>query len=167
MSVETLGQAFLYALTLLVMLFSLVGLVLPIYPGLVVIWLAALAYGLLFRLFDGTGILIFSLMTLLMLLGGVIDNIIIASKTRQGGASWLSLILAFLAAVIVSLLFTPLVGIVAAPAVLFVSEYFRLKRDAAQAWQRVKEMIIGWGLAQGARVLIGVVMVALWLLWAR
>lgn len=165
MSVTFLGQTFFYTLTLLVMLFSLVGLILPIYPGLVVIWLAALIYGLLFRLFDGTGIVIFSLMTLLMLLGGVIDNIIIVARARQGGAAWLSLILAVLAAVLLSLVFTPLVGIVAAPAVLFLSEYLRLKQDAAQAWQRVKEMIVGWGLAQGVRLLVGLIMIGLWVFW--
>ncbi len=165
MSPEQFGQAFLYALTLLVMLFSLVGLILPIYPGLVVIWLTALIYGLVRGLFDGMGILIFALITLLMLIGSVIDNVIIAAKARQGGASWLSLFLAFVAGVIVSFLLTPLLGLLAAPGTLFLSEYLRLGRDASQAWQRFKAMVSGWGMAQAMRFLLGLGMIGLWLLW--
>lgn len=100
-----------------------------------------------------------------MIVGSVIDNLIIAAKSRQGGASWLSIALAFLAGVIASLLFTPLLGLLAAPATLFLVEYLRLNRDADQAWQRFKAMIGGWGLAQGIRFLIGLAMIALWLLW--
>lgn len=152
-------------LTLAVMVFSLLGLLLPIYPGLVVIWLAALVYGLVAGAFHGAGWFIFALLTLLMLIGSWIDNLIIAAKARQGGASWLSILLAFLAGVIVSAALTPLAGFLAAPGVLFLVEYFRLGRDAAQAWVRFKALVTGWGISLAIRFLIGLGMIGLWLYW--
>ncbi len=159
-------QAIFRILTLLLMLLSLFGLLLPIYPGLVVIWLLALVYGLFNSLFDLQGFLLFSVITLLMIAGSVIDNLIIAARTRQQGASWLSLFLSFAAGVVVSLMLTPLLGLPATLMVLFLVEYVRSGRNADQAWMRFKAMLSGWGLAQGARFLIGLVMIALWVLWA-
>jgi uncharacterized protein YqgC (DUF456 family) len=160
------AQAIFRVLALLIMLFSLFGLILPIYPGLVVIWLMALIEGLLNRRFDLQGMLLFGLITLLMITGSVIDNVIIAARTRQQGASWLSLFLSFAVGVIVSLIFTPLLGLPATLLALFLAEYVRSSRDAGQAWMRFKAMLGGWGLAQGVRFLIGLGMILLWVLWA-
>jgi uncharacterized protein YqgC (DUF456 family) len=160
------AQAIFRVLTLLIMLFSLFGLILPIYPGLVVIWLMALIEGLLNRRFDRQGMLLFGLITLLMITGSVIDNVIIAARTRQQGASWLSLFLSFAVGVIVSLIFTPLLGLPATLLALFLAEYVRSGCDAGQAWMRFKAMLGGWGLAQGVRFLIGLGMILLWVLWA-
>ena len=53
-------------LTTLTMLFGLFGLVIPIFPGNVVMWLAALIYGLVFG-FGRLGGVMFAIITLLML----------------------------------------------------------------------------------------------------
>jgi hypothetical protein len=73
--------------------------------------------------------------------------------------------MAFIAGVIASIFFTPIVGLIAAPLGLYVAEYRRLKnRD--DAWKSTKTYMIGWGWAFGARFAVGVVMIGLWMLWA-
>ncbi|NTU56372.1 MAG: DUF456 domain-containing protein, partial [Anaerolineales bacterium] len=69
------------------------------------------------------------------------------------------------AGIVVSIFFTPLVGLVAAPAGLFLAELNRLKnRD--EAIKSTKAYMIGWGWAFAARFLIGLTMIGLWMLWA-
>jgi uncharacterized protein YqgC (DUF456 family) len=60
---------FLQAATATVMIISLFGLLIPIYPGLTVIWAASLVYGILvgFKALGWVAWLIFIVITLLML----------------------------------------------------------------------------------------------------
>jgi hypothetical protein len=78
---------------------------------------------------------------------------------------WSSILLAFGVGIVASLFFTPLVGLVAAPAGLFLAELRRLQnRDAA--WNSTRAYMIGWGWAFGARFVIGLMITGLWMLWA-
>ncbi len=158
----------LQTLTLAFMLIGLFGLVVPVFPGLVVIWLASLVY-LFFENLAGQvttlGWVIFSVMAVLMLVGNVLDNIIIARKMREHTIPWGVIGIAFLAGILVSLLLTPLVGIVASPLALFLAELYRLK-DRAKAWASTKAWLVGFGWSFLARFGIGVVMIGLWLFWA-
>jgi hypothetical protein len=84
---------------------------------------------------------------------------------RDHYVPWGSILLAFVAGVIASLFFTPLIGLVAAPAALFLAELRRLKnRD--EAITSTKAYMVGWGWAFGARFMIGVIMIGAWMLWA-
>ncbi len=74
---------------------------------------------------------LFALITLLMLGGNIVDNIIIAKQVREKEVPWSSIIIGFLAGIIASIFFTPLVGILAAPFGLFAAEYYRLKNCKA------------------------------------
>src|SRR3990172_6492428 len=85
--VEPWAEVSSFGLTLLFMLIGLVGLVIPIFPGILVIWLAALGYGVVTG-FTTLGTILFVLITLLMLFGVTIDNILMGAGARQGGASW-------------------------------------------------------------------------------
>jgi uncharacterized protein len=159
---------FLDILTLAIMLLCLVGLIMPIFPGLVVMWLFALVYALLQSLagrMTGWDWLLFALITILMLVGSVVDNIIIARKMRDHFIPWGSIIFAFAASLIASIFFTPLIGLAATPLALFVAEFRRLK-DRDLAITSTKAYMIGWGWAFGARFLIGLVMIGFWMLWA-
>lgn len=155
-------------LTIAVLLTGLVGLVMPVFPGLVVMWLATLVYALLQgaagRMTNWDWFL-FGLITVLMLVGNVVDNLIIARKMRDRFIPWSSIIFAFAASIIASIFFTPLIGLVAAPVALFVAEMRRLKnRDEAIA--STKAYMVGWGWAFGVRFLIGLGMIGFWMLWA-
>src|SRR4030095_8129812 len=99
---------------------------------------------------------LFAIITVLMVFGNIIDNVIIARKMRDRYIPWSPIIWAFAAGLVASLFFTPLVGLVAAPLGLFVAEVSRLK-DRSQAIESTKAYMIGWGWAFGARFLIGLV----------
>ncbi len=161
-------QVALETLTLFALLVGLVGLIVPVFPGLTVMWLATLVYALIQGAADkmtGWDWFAFAIITLLMIVGNIVDNLIIAAKMRDQFIPWSSILLAFAAGIVVSIFFTPLVGLVAAPAGLFLAELNRLKnRD--EAIKSTKAYMIGWGWAFAARFLIGLTMIGLWMLWA-
>ena len=151
-------------LTLLTLLFGLFGLIIPIFPGNVVMWLASLVYGLVFG-FGRFGGVVFAIITLLMLVAVSADNILMGARAREEGASWGSIILALVAGVIGTVIFPPIGGLIAAPLMLYLLEFQRLK-DEALARQVVKALLTGWGLAFIVRFGIGILMFALWSAWA-
>jgi len=165
---QFLLQVALETLTLFALLIGLVGLIVPVFPGLTVMWLATLIYALIQNAagkMTGWDWFAFIIITLLMIGGNIVDNIIIARKMRDQFIPWTSILLAFAAGIIASLFFTPLIGLVAAPLGLFLAELNRLKnRD--EAIKSTKAYMIGWGWAFGARFIIGITMIGSWMLWA-
>jgi uncharacterized protein YqgC (DUF456 family) len=157
-------QVSVQAIALFIMLVGLVGLIIPIFPGLVVIWLTTLGYGLATG-FTLKGWIIFGALTILAIVGNVIDNILMGTKARQSGASWLSIGLGILAGIVGSLAFPPFGGIIGAPLILFLAEFMRL-RQAHQALNSVGALLIGWGWSFVVRFMIGLLMIGLWMIWA-
>jgi len=152
------------AITLTAMLVGL--LVIPILPGLVIIWVAALGYGLAAG-FGTLGWVIFAILTVLMLAGSVIDNILMGARAHKEGAPWWAILLAMLAAIAGNFVIpVPILGgILAALLTLFVIEWIR-RRDWQKALASLKGMLIGWGWAFAIRFIIGMIMIGLWLIWA-
>jgi hypothetical protein len=154
--------------TLFILLVGLVGLIVPVFPGLVIMWLSTLIYAIIQSAADkmtGWDWFLFVIITLLMIVGSIADNIIIARKMRDHFIPWSSILFAFAAGIIVSLFFTPLVGLIAAPTTLFLAERHRLQnRD--EAWASTKAYLTGWGWAFGARFIIGLTIIGSWMLWA-
>jgi len=165
---ELFLQFLLEFLTLFALIVGLLGLIVPVFPGLVVMWLGTLVYAILQNSagnMTGWKWFMFGIITLLMIGGSIVDNLIIAYKMRDKYIPWSSILFAFAAGIIASLFFTPLIGLVAAPVGLFLAESRRLKdRDAAV--DSTKAYMIGWGWAFGVRFLIGLVMIGFWMLWA-
>ena len=153
----------IHILTFLTMLFGLFGLIIPIFPGNVVMWLAALVYGLVFG-FGRLGGIIFAVITLLMFVAVLADNVLMGAKAREKGAAWGSIILALIAGIIGTIVLPPIGGIIAAPLVLYLMEMQRLD-DSEEAKKVVKALLIGWGLAFVVRFGIGILMFALWGIW--
>lgn len=151
-------------LTILTMLVGLFGLIIPIFPGNVVMWLAALIYGLVFG-FGKLGGILFAVISILMLVAVSADNFLMGAKAREKGADWGSIILALLAGIIGTMIFPPIGGLIAAPLVLYLMERRRLGNDD-EAKVVVKALLTGWGLAFLVRFGIGVVMFGLWGAWA-
>jgi uncharacterized protein YqgC (DUF456 family) len=147
----------------LIMAVGLFGMVVPIYPGVVIIWAAALIHGL------ATGFLtlevwVLVVITLLAIVGTLVDNFLMGGKARQAGASWISIGGALLAGVIGTFAFPPMGGLIAAPTLLFLLEFARL-RDSTEAWDITKGLLTGWGLSFVARFIIGLVMILIWAVW--
>lgn len=151
------------ALIYLIMAFGLVGMVIPVYPGVVIIWAAALVHGLVTG-FAVLEIWVLVLLTLLMIAGTLVDNVLMGGKARQSGASWLAIALALVSGLAGTFLFPPFGGIIASPLVLFVLEVIR-HRDSALAWQTTRSLLSGWGLSFLARLAVGLIMILIWALW--
>ena len=168
MTPELFLQVILETFTLFVLIVGLLGLIVPVFPGLTVMWLGTLVYALIQSAagkMTGWDWFLFALITVLMIVGNIVDNIIIARKMRDKYIPWSSILLAFAAGIIASLFFTPLIGLVAAPLGLFLAEVGRLKNKEA-AIESTKAYMIGWGWAFGARFIIGLMITGFWMLWA-
>jgi uncharacterized protein len=162
------SEVILQTLTLSVLIVGLLGLLIPVFPALVVMWLATLIYALIENAAGRMAWidwLLFALITALMLFGSVIDNIIIARKMRGQSIPWGSIAMAFLAGIIASVFLTPLIGMVASPLSLFGVEYLRL-HDRKLAFTSAKTYMIAWGWSFAAVFGVGILMIILWLLWA-
>ena len=150
--------------TALILLIGAVTLVIPVLPGLVVIWAGALFYGIVTG-FHPAGVIIFIILTLIMLAGTVIDYWVMGASVRQSGTSWLAMGLALLAGILGMIFLPPIGGLVGALLVLFLVELIRLK-DWRKALISARGMIFGLGWSTLSRIGFGLVMIILWILWA-
>ena len=157
-------SASIFWICLVFMLVGLFGLVIPIFPGIVVIWLAVLAYGLVTG-FTTLGWILFVLISILLVVGVTIDNILMNAKAHKEGAAWSSLILGMLAGILGTIFLPPLGGIIAAPLAILLIEYVR-QQDFNKALRTLRGLLIGWGMSFVVRFFIGLVMIGLWLAWA-
>jgi uncharacterized protein YqgC (DUF456 family) len=153
----------LFVLTQAVILVGLFGLIVPVFPGVVIIWLATLGYGAV-KGFSTLGIVLFVIITLLMVGGTLVDNVLMGAGARKQGASWSTIIVALVAGVLGTLFFPPIGGLIAAPLAVLALEYLRSK-DINQAWNALKGLAAGWGMSFVARFAIGLVMMGLWWAW--
>jgi hypothetical protein len=150
--------------TLVFMLVGLFGLIIPIFPGIAVIWLAALGYGVITG-FTTLGWVLFAVITVLFIIGAIIDNVLMSAKAHKEGAAWYTIALGVLAGILGTILFPPFGGLIAAPLALFILEYIR-QRDLKRAFATLRGLAIGWGSAFVVRFLIGAAMIGVWLVWA-
>jgi uncharacterized protein len=157
------GLAGLRIVALAVMLFGLFSLLIPVLPGLVIIWVPVLVYGLVTGFNLASGIL-FALITMLMIAGSLVDNVIMGARAKVQGASWLAIGVSLVAGLLGSLAFPPFGGLIAALIGLFAVEMLRLK-DLKRAMESTKSMAIGCGWAAVIRFGMGVVMILLWGAW--
>jgi hypothetical protein len=161
---QTIGNVTVHILAGLTMVVGWLSLLIVIVPGLVIMWVGALGYGI-FTGFDTTGWIIFAIMTILMVVGSLIDNFLMGASARQKGASWWSLGAAWVGAIIGTIVLPPIGGLIFALLALFLVEYFRLK-DSKQAFDSSTSLATGCGWAVGVRLVIGFIMLILWILWA-
>ena len=153
-----------FGLTLFFMLVGLFGLLVPFFPGVELIWVTALVYGLV----NGFGTLggwMFALITLVGVTATVSDNILMMAGARQKGAAWKSLLLGLLGGMVGTVLIPPWGGLIGAPLAVFLFEYYRL-RDWKQAWTALRGLAVGWLTGVAVRFLLAAAMIGLWLIWS-
>ena len=163
-----LGELLLRSVVLTFMLVGLFGLIIPIFPGIIVIWLAALAYAVTEAMAGNMSIwswLLFVLVTILMIAGNFVDNIIMTKKLRETGTPWLSIAIGFVAGIVSSFFLTPFAALFITPLALYLAEYHRL-RNGREAIRSAKGWLIGFGWSFLAMFGIGVLMILVWILWA-
>ncbi len=158
------GQLLLNGLTLIALIFSLLSLFFPLFPGLIVMWLALLPYISIQALMGnmhGSSWLVFAIITVLMLGGSVADIFIIDDHLREKQVPGSSVFWSFMAGIIVSLFFTALIGVLASLVGFYMAELSRLKNEN-KAFDSTKALLIGWGRSIALQMGIGVVMIVLW-----
>jgi len=145
------------------MLVGLVGIVVPVLPGLVLIWLGALGYGLLAG-WGGSGPWLFALITLLGAAGTGAEIWVTSAGARVAGASMWS-VAAGVALALFGIVFFNLVGAVIGLVVgTLVAEYYRL-RDWRKAITSAGGTAAGCGVSYGVKMLLGLMMIGAWVAW--
>ena len=114
---------------------------------------------------DGWDWLLFALITVLAVIGSFVDNVILATKLRETGTPWRSILIGMGAGLVSSFLVTPIGALVVTPLALYAAEYLRL-RDKGAALRTTQAFLIGWGWTFLALFVIGVTMIGLWGVWA-
>ena len=140
---------------------GLVGLVVPVLPGLALMWAAVGVWALL----DGGGAwrwATFGVVTILALVGVVAALTLSGRKATGAGAPWWALVMAVIGA-IAGFIMIPLVGIVVGGiAGLWLAELIRL-RDPRSAWDTTWEALQGYGLGTVVQMVAGVAIVLVWI----
>lgn len=141
-----------------VMLAGLVGAVVPGVPGLVVIWLAGLAWAL-FE--DGSGPWVVLGVLTALLTVGTVAGYAVPAKTLGGQVPRSTLVLGVLGAV-VGMFVIPVVGLpIGGVAAVYAAER-RRTRSHGPAWASTKLALRGFGLGILVEVLAGLLMVGAW-----
>ena len=153
----------IFGVTQFFMLVGLFGSIVPVFPGPFIMWLSALGYGLASG-FTPVGIVLFILITIIVIVAGLVDNIFMGAGARRSGASWTSIILALIAGVVGTIVFPPFGGIIAAPLTVLIVEYLR-RRDLDAAWLALRGLASGWGMSFLIRFSLGLLMMILWWVW--
>ena len=166
----TLGNIFsdanltLTVITLVVMLSGLFSLIIPIMPGLLIIWVAALGYGI-FAGFSKLGWIMIGVITLFGIGGELAEHLLMGTKAHKGGAPWWVVIIVLIVAIAGNFVIPILGGILAGVLALFTIEYLRLE-DADKAWSATRGLLVGFAWGFAARFTAGLLMIGTWCFWA-
>ena len=143
------------------MVVGLVGVLLPVVPGLALVWAVGLAWVLL----DGGGAArwtVFALMTVVLLAGTVAKHALPARSAHTSGAPRSTLLLGALGAV-VGFFVIPVIGlVVGGVGAVFAAELNRLG-DRRSAWISTRAVLVGIGIGVLIELTAGVVAVLVWL----
>jgi uncharacterized protein YqgC (DUF456 family) len=150
-------------ITGIVMLIGLLGVLLPIFPDMIVMIGAALGYGLLVG-WGETGVWFFGAIAFLGLAGIAADIWVSGMGGRIGGASYKSILVGIVLGMIGFIFLTPLGGLAILLLATFLMEYVR-QGDAEKAIKGMLGIGIGYGASFVVKLLIGLVMMVLWVLW--
>jgi|HigsolmetaAR206D_1030411.scaffolds.fasta_scaffold00681_21 hypothetical protein len=141
---------------------GVVGVLLPIVPGLILCWLGVLVWALFG---DGSGVgpwVVFALTTLVALLGSVVKYLWPGRNLRRAGVSNLSLLAGGVLG-IVGFFVVPVVGLVLGFVLgLWLAELARL-RDLRLAWPATRQALHAVGLALLIELATALVVAGIWL----
>lgn len=156
-------DAFGIALIAVAMLAGLVGTLLPVIPGLPIVWGAALVYGLAAG-FEGIGTVAFSLITVVAALGMVAALVLPHRRVAASGVPR-STVVAGLLGGIVGFFVIPVIGLpIGAIAAVMAKETARTS-DSSAAWATTKNMIVGFGFGVLLELGAALIVVAIWAGW--
>ena len=154
------------ALVLLVavaMVVGAVGTVVPLVPGISLVWGAGLVYGL-GEGFGAVGAGAFAAMTVLAAAATVAGYVVPKRRATGAGASgrsvWLGIIGAVVGAFTVPVVGLPLGGVLG----IYVGEYLRTS-DTSASWRATRATVAGFGIAALVQFGAALAMIAAWVAW--
>ena len=151
------------ALVALVMAVGLVGTFVPLLPGLLLVWLAAVGYGVVAG-FGVAGWIAMTLITVLFI-GGTVAKLVISKRRASAAGATRSSVVVAGAAAFIGFFLIPVVGLpVGGVAGLLVMEH-RRTGDWSASWRSTKSAVIGFGIGTLLELGAGLAMVACWALW--
>jgi len=157
-----------FSIAILVMFVGLVGVILPVVPGLALIWLGALGFAVVEN-FASIDLFSFIFLTLLAIVGVSADIWMTQLGARLGGATFRSQLVGLAGGVIGALLFAVLGGISAGLGAVLGSiagvlgaEYYRSK-NWEQALKSGGGWLLGWLASTCFQFVIGGLMIAIFL----
>jgi uncharacterized protein len=150
----------LEVLVLVGIVVGLVGTVIPVLPGLVLVWVSIAVWALL----DGGGWvrwLCVLLCAVLMVVGYVLGTVLPSRRANEAGAPGL-VVLGGVVGMVAGFFLIPVVGLIVGGVVgVFVAELAR-SRDLRSAWRLTLETLKGFGIAAAVQLGFGLIMTGLW-----
>lgn len=161
--VDVDAGALTIAAVAVVMGIGLLGTLLPVLPGLPLIWAAAFGYGVA-EGFGTAGLTAMAAITVIGVLGVAAGVALPARRAAVGGAPRSTLVAGAMAG-LVGFFVIPVIGLVlGAVAGVLVAEYNRTG-EWARAWVSTKNVVVGFGFGVLAEVAAGSAMIAAWVAW--
>jgi len=165
---DVLSETAAFAIAMMVMIIGLVGVILPVVPGLVLIWLGALGFAIAER-FASIDPLTFALITIMIFIGVSADIWMTQLGARLGGASFRSQLMGVAGGIIGALLFLVFGGIsaglgaiIGSIAGVFGAEWVRF-RDWGRAVRSGTGWLLGWIASTLLQLAVGGLVIALFL----
>ena len=147
-----------------IMVVGLCGVVIPILPGLALIWLTALIYGFIVG-YDALGIAVMVILTVI-LLASIVKGIVVPRKTasESGASGWAQL--GGVVGAIIGFFLIPIIGVIVGALVGVLLVEVLVKGDWANAWTATKGTAKGFGISAAIDFLLGLIMITVWVAWA-
>jgi uncharacterized protein YqgC (DUF456 family) len=145
------------------MLAGLAGSLIPWFPDILLIWGAALVYGILVG-WGTWGPWLFAMMTVGALAGLAAEVAVSALGARVGGASGWGIAAGVVLAVLGLIIFSPLGALVGLGLGMLLVEGLR-HRNLRRAFSATLGALIGWGASFAVKFALSLWMVLLWGVW--
>jgi len=143
---------------------GIAGTVLPVLPGLLLVWGAAVVYGLVAG-FGTAGWIAIVLISAIALVGSALGLVLPHRAAGESGAARWSVWLAF-AVGVVGFFVVPVIGLPLGVVVgLYVAELARTKQPAL-AWRSTWATLKAFGVSTLVQLAAGLLMAAIWVAWA-
>lgn len=147
----------------LVMLIGIAGSIIPVLPDIILVWGAALGYGLLVG-WGERGVWFFGVITLLGLVGLAPEIWVSGASAKAAGASIWAVLGGFALGAVGLILSGPLGGVVGLLFGTYLAELLRLG-EAKAAAQSTLGIGLGCGASFVVKLVLGLGMFVTWILW--
>lgn len=151
-------------LAAVIMVVGLCGVVIPILPGLALIWGTALVYGLIVG-FGAGGIAVMVVLTVLLAVSMIKSVVVPRRAAQEAGASGWSQFGGLVGAVI-GFFVIPVVGVIVGALVGVLLVEVSLKGDWGEAWTATVATAKGFGISALIDLGLGLAMIGTWSAWA-